>query len=143
MSKDLDEIRTHLKILDDADPQFHLRSAVASFLFMVMPIDGETHPKEFDRLCRILADEFEISDNETFKLIKHARENQLDDDGMTETAGILKAGFPKSELLILVSHMWEMVFADGVMHEAEVSLVERVAHLLDITPDEISRVMLT
>ena len=45
------------------------------------------------------------------------------------------------ELIDLISHMWEMVFADGRMHETEVIFVERVAKLLNFPQDEVTRAM--
>ena len=37
--------------------------------------------------------------------------------------------------------MWEMVFADGKLHESEIMFVERVADLLDIPQDEVAAAM--
>ena len=45
------------------------------------------------------------------------------------------------KLLKLISHMWEMVFADDRMHEIEVLLVERVASLLKIDREAVSAAM--
>ncbi len=143
MPKDIEEINRQLIILDEADAQFPLRRAVASFLFMVMPVDGQSHPKELDRLTRILCDEFELSEIESQELIEHAKNQSFDQKGMESTAKIIKAGFSKNELMTLVSHMWEMVFADGRLHETEVVLVERVAALLDIPPGDVAKAMLS
>jgi len=44
-------------------------------------------------------------------------------------------------MLTLISHMWEMVFADGKLHETEILFVERVAFLLDIPPEDVSNAM--
>lgn len=141
MSQSVRDIRLHLKTLDEADPQFPLQNAVASFLFMVMPIDGQTHPKELERLTRILSDDFQLSPKETEQLINNARERGFDEKGMSAAADILKSGLSKEELLILVSHLWEMVFADGRLHEMEVLLVERLAAMLEISPQEVTNAM--
>ncbi len=141
MAEELIKITSQLKMLDEADSGFAMRSAVASFLFLVMPVDGETHPKEYDRLKRILSDDFEIDEETTLQLIHNVETSKADGSEMVVTASILKAGLTKSQLLTLVSHMWEMVFADGVMHESEVCLIERVADLLELTPAEVSSVM--
>ena len=139
--EEIAEIQLNLKALDEADPTFPLRGAVASFLFMVMPIDGHTHPKEVERLTRILADDFNLEGQAASDLITYAENRKLSNEAMHQTAEILKAGFTKRELLTLVSHMWEMVFADGRLHEMEVLLVERVASLLDVSADEVKRSM--
>ncbi len=41
----------------------------------------------------------------------------------------------------MISHMWEMVMADGKLHEYELLLVERVASLLGVEPAEVSALM--
>ena len=143
MPEEIEEIRRQLVILDEADAQFSLRRAVASFLFIVMPVDGHTHPKEMERLTRILSDEFDLTEKESQELIEQAKLQSFDQKGMESTAKIIKAGFSKSELMTLVSHMWEMVFADGRLHETEVVLVERVAALLDIPQEDVSKAMIS
>lgn len=141
MSDEFEEIILRINALDEVDPSFPLQNAVAAFLFIVMPIDGQSHPKEYERLMRILSDDFDLSDEDTSVLIKRAQGHKLDQESMMATADILKAGFSKHELLTLVSHMWEMVFADGRMHETEIALVERVASLLNIPQEDVAKAM--
>ncbi len=141
MPEDLDKIREHLSVLDRDDPTFSLHDAVATFLYMVMPIDGHTHPKELDRLSRILSDDFNLDEKATQKLIRNAEIRSDNKQGMESAAKIIKAGFSKGELLTLVSHMWEMVFADGRLHETEILLVERVAFLLDVSQEDVAKAM--
>ena len=140
MSED-DSIEFHIRAVMESDSEFPARSAVASFLFMVMPIDGQTHPKEMERLVRILSDDFSLSAEETEALIEHARTSASDPETMAGLADILKNDLTKNELLTLISHMWEMVFADGRLHESEINLVEKVAGLLDISPVEVAKAM--
>ncbi len=139
--KDSSDIRIRLNRIRETDGAFPARSAVASFLFMVMPVDGQTHPKEIDRLSRILSDDFDLDSIETEELIQHAKRQGHDSETMAAMAEILLAELNKKELLLLISHMWEMVFADGRMHETEILLVERVASLLSIPSDEVAKAM--
>lgn len=134
-------ISARLMAMRESEGSFPARSAIASFLFMVMPIDGQTHPKELERLSRILADDFSLSKAETEALVGHVREQKITGEGMVALAEILKAEFDEAELLTLISHMWEMVFADGKMHETEILLVERVADLLDISQEDVAKAM--
>ena len=60
---------------------------------------------------------------------------------MAELAKLLLSELEPDELLKLISHMWEMVFADDRMHEIEVLLVERVASLLKIDREAVSAAM--
>lgn len=138
---DGDSIEIRLRAIKESDSEFPARSAVASFLFMVMPIDGQSHPKERERLVRILSDDFHLSNQEAQGLVEHVREQSSDPESMGAMAEILKKDLPKEELLILISHMWEMVFADGLLHESELNLIERVACLLEISEAEVAKAM--
>ncbi|MFD0918013.1 TerB family tellurite resistance protein [Pseudahrensia aquimaris] len=122
-------------------PPGAVQLAVATFLFKVMPVDGETHPKELERLKRILSDEFGLEEDNAEKLIEYARNEANSAERLNELASMLKANAGHQELLTLISHMWEMVFADGRMHETEILFVERVAELLDIPEEDVAAAM--
>ncbi len=141
MKSEIELVKSKITDIRERDAGFPVRAAVASFLFMVMPIDGQSHPKELDRLTRILADDFELNSDETADLISYAKEQSNSELDMVTMAKILKVGLSKKDLLLLVSHMWEMVFADGRMHETEVVLVERVANLLEIPEEDVAKAM--
>ncbi len=125
----------------EADASFPARSAVAYFLFMVMPSDGHQHPDEHQRLARILSDDFDLQQDQVEDLINHASGHAFNDDVMQQLARILLVELEREELIDLISHMWEMVFADGRMHETEVTFVERVAVLLKFTQEEVTSAM--
>ncbi|NKB52174.1 MAG: hypothetical protein GKR97_08130 [Rhizobiaceae bacterium] len=125
----------------ESDASFPARSAVAYFLFMVMPSDGHQHPHEHQRLARILSDDFDLKEAQVEDLIDHASGHAFNDEVMQQLAKILLAELEREELIDLISHMWEMVFADGRMHETEVTFVERVAKLLKFTQEEVTRAM--
>lgn len=141
MKSEIELVKSKITDIRENDAGFPVRAAVASFLFMVMPIDGQSHPKELERLTRILADDFDLNTEETADLISYAKEQSNSELDMATMAKILKTGLSKEDLLLLVSHMWEMVFADGRMHETEIVLVERVASLLDIPEEDVAAAM--
>ena len=117
------------------------RVAVAALLFKVMPVDGEIHSSERVRLGRILADEFAISEDEVDALVTQVQSDAEDARDISEISDHLKDTLAHADKLVLISHMWEMVFADGRLHESEVLLVERVACLLGVAPEEVSAMM--
>ena len=123
------------------DDRFPVRAAIATLLFKVMPVDGESHPMERDRLIRILADDFNLSPNESEELVQYASVQGAVIENFQQMADLLKIQVPRKELLTLVSHMWEMVFADGRLHESEILYVERVADLLNIPVEDVKQAM--
>ena len=129
------------KIAASPESEFPVQGAIATFLFKVMPVDGQTHPKELDRLARILCDDFALTSDEAIQLISHARQQENSMERLKKLAELLKDNVAKDDLITLISHMWEMVFADGRLHETEILFVERVAVLLDVPPEEVSQAM--
>lgn len=124
------------------DPAFwQNRTTVAALLFKVMPIDGEIHEAEKARLSRILADEFSIDQDEVDSLVYEAQLEVYKAGNIKELSRNLKVSLSHQEKLNLISHMWEMVFADGKLHEYEMLLVERVAGLLGVAEDEVLQMM--
>lgn len=129
------------KIAANSEEEFPVQGAIATFLFKVMPVDGQTHPRELDRLARILCDDFGLASDEAMDLIAHARQQENSTEALMRLAELLKNNVERDDLITLVSHMWEMVFADGRLHETEILFVERVAVLLDVPQEEVSKAM--
>lgn len=135
--------KEHDKVKIRGGNRVPLRTAIAAFLFMVMPVDGKIHPKELERLLRILGDDFELPDAETEQLIADAREQTFGPGSLGDLAETVKADLARDDQLRLVSHMWEMVLADDLVHESELLLVDRVGTLLEIPAEEVAAAMTT
>ena len=124
------------------DPEFwNHRATVAALLFKVMPVDGEIHASERLRLNRILADEFSIDEDEVNALVREAQNKASGSSDLRELSAILRESLSYKDKRVLISHMWEMVLADGKLHEYELLLMERVAGLLGVDSEEVSALM--
>ena len=135
-----DIIRSRLEALVRGMESEDSRRALATVLFMVMPVDGETHPRERSRLQRILQDQFELDETAVAQLVQRAS-GPASDSRLQDALSILKRDETQEELVMMISHMWEMVFADGRVHEMEVLLVERVGTLLDLPTHRVAQLM--
>jgi len=125
----------------EGEGELRKRRIIASFLYLVMPSDGRNHPKELDRFARILADDFNLSERELLDLVTIAKDADPRSDALEQMSTVLKQEADREEVLNLLSHMWEMVFADGLMHELEIVFVEKVAALLDIPHEDVVAAM--
>lgn len=118
---------------DAQEPEIDVKLAAAAILVHAVNVDGFIEEAEKAKLADVLKRQFDLSDKETKRLIDDARERdneavdlygftsvlnrQLDDDGRRE----------------IVAMLWEIVFADGVVHEFEDNLVWRVSDLLGVS----------
>jgi len=106
--------------------------AEAALMFHVIAADGVVSSSERKRLSQVLSAEFGLSERDARELIEEARRadgEAIDLFAFTQT---LKRELDRDARLALIRRLWEMVYADGEVHEFEDNIVWRVAELLDI-----------
>jgi uncharacterized tellurite resistance protein B-like protein len=87
----------------------------------------------------ILRGEYGLSAEEMDALYEAAREADHEAVDLYRFTSTLKSHIDREERIAIIERMWEMVFADGVMHEFEDNVVWRIAQLLEVeTPDRIA-----
>ncbi len=106
--------------------------AAAALMVQVMAADGVVRPQEEEKLRSVLAENYELSAQETENLAAQAGEAQERAVDLYGFTSVLKRDMSEEERLSLVEDLWEMVFADGQLHEFEDNVVWRVAELLGI-----------
>ncbi len=109
------------------------RLASAALLVHVTSIDGEVSEAERGKLRALLTDRFELHPNEAAALIDRANRADADAVDLYAFTSVLKARLDEPGRLRIIEMMWEMVFADGQVHEFEENLVWRAAELLGVS----------
>lgn len=116
-----------------------MRLAEAALMFHVIASDGKVTDEERERMESLLTAEYGLSSDEMKTLYAAAREAEHEAVDLYRFTSTLKAQFDRDQRIALIERMWEMVFADGVMHEFEDNVVWRIAQLLEVeTPDRIA-----
>lgn len=122
---------------ETADLNAHeLRLASAALLVHACAIDGVIEEVEANRLHAILKDRFELSDDDVRQLIVAAERREREAVDLYGFTSQLKSSLSEDERLKIIEMMWEIVFADGEIHEFEDNLVWRTAELLGISSRE-------
>lgn len=106
--------------------------AEAALLFHVIAADGIVTDDERQRLSALLSTKYGLSDTETAALVAEAQRADSEAIDLYAFTRTLKRALDADERLALIRHLWEMVYADGELHELEDNIVWRVAELLDI-----------
>lgn len=113
--------------------------AEAALMFHVMAADGDIRDEERARMKELLVSQYDLSDVQFNELFEAARQADAEAVDLYRFTSILKARLDRDERIGIVEHMWEMVFADGKMHEFEDNVVWRIAQLLEVeTQDRIA-----
>ena len=136
----LDQLKTLFGLDEDSasttSPAMDKNLAAAALMVHVIAADGEITSEEEQRLEQILRDHYSVTDAEAETLATAAKLAQSDAVDMYRFTSILKNEMEEQERLALIEDLWEMVYADGEIHEFEDNVVWRVAELIGIQSRE-------
>ena len=107
--------------------------AEAALMFHVIAADGIVTDEERATLSARVSDQFGLSPRQTTQLIEAARQADAEAIDLYSFTRTLKRELDYDARLGLIENLWQMVFADGVVHELEDNIVWRVAELLDVS----------
>ena len=113
-----------------ADPAVH--RATAMLLVEAARLDGVYGPAERVRISALLAERFGLSAAATEALVRAGEKAQEDAVDLFGSIQTLKAGTSAAEREALIEMLWEVVYADGQLHDFEANLMRRVAGLLSV-----------
>ena len=109
-----------------------LRIAAASLLVHAAMIDGVYEEAEHERLHELLQNRFDLEDAATAELLEEAKEREANAVDIYSFTRVLTKQMGQEERQGIVEMLWEVVFADGQMHEYESNLVWRASELLGV-----------
>lgn len=109
------------------------RLAAAALLVHVISVDGSIDDSEKDKMRSVLQRNFDLNDEQTNALLQEARKRDLEAVDLYGFTSVLKRKLDQDGRMNIVEMMWEMVYADGIVHEFEDNTVWRTAELLGIS----------
>jgi uncharacterized tellurite resistance protein B-like protein len=108
------------------------RVAAAALMYHVMDADGVRQDTEWERMKEILGEAYGLSGEALDRLVAaggEADENAVDLYAFTS---VLKRHLDEKARIEFVGLMWEIVFADGELHELEDHTLWRIAELIGV-----------
>jgi uncharacterized tellurite resistance protein B-like protein len=112
----------------DDDP----RIAAAALLYHVMNADGMRQDSEWERLEASLGEAYAISGSELQALVKAGARAEGEAIDLYAFTSVLKRHLDYDARKAFIGLMWEIVYADGELHELEDNTVWRVAELIGV-----------
>ena len=113
-----------------------LRLAAAALLVHASLIDGHVDPEETQKLKAMLQARFAIDDDELRKTLKEAAAWEEDSVDLYGFTSIMCRELDQDGRQRMVEMLWEIVLADGVLHEFESNLVWRASELLGVSTQD-------
>ena len=109
------------------------RLAAAALLFHATAIDGVVSEEERKKLRQLLKLRFGLDDADTSDLVAAAEAADSEAVDLYGFTSVLRRRLDEAERERIVAMMWELVYADGKVHEFEDNLIWRVAELLGVS----------
>lgn len=127
--RDLAGASEDTNVFSDSD----LRVATAALLVHLMSIDGVVDDNETEEIRKVLKKHYTLTDAETAELIDFASKCDEASVDLYKFTSVLKRELDEDGRIKIIEMMWQLVFADGQIHEFEDNLVWRVSELLGVS----------
>ena len=125
---------------DDKAPQEEAQderqSVIAALLVQAAMMDGDFDTSERETVERLLVDEFSLDQSEVASLIDDAESAVAQSSQLFGFTKRASAELEHEDRIKLIEMLWQVIYADGVVHEYEASLMRRISGLLHVTDRE-------
>lgn len=112
------------------------RVAAVALLYHVMDADGVRDRSETGQLRKLISEMFGATGDELDRIVAAGAKADEEAVDLYAFTSVINRHLDQSAKCELVGIMWEMVFADGELHELEDNLVWRVAELIHVERDQ-------
>ncbi len=131
--KDISERFTKAEPAREDLGEEEVRLAAAALLVHATVVDGQVARSETQVLREVLERRFDLDHGQAGRLITQAAQTEKDAVDLYGFTSVLTRRLDRPGRLKIVEMLWEIVIADGVIHELEANLVWRAAELLGVT----------
>ncbi|MDH4987345.1 TerB family tellurite resistance protein [Aminobacter anthyllidis] len=108
------------------------RVAAAALMYHVMDADGDRQDVEWERVKQLLSQSYGISGAELDRLIKAGEQADNEAVDLYAFTSVLKRSLDDQARKDFIGMMWEIVYADGDLHEMEDNTIWRIAELIGV-----------
>lgn len=115
----------------DGFNELHL--AAAALLAEVAMSDDGFDDDERAAIRGLVAGRFGLSQSEAAALVEAAEKRAADSTHLLRFTRVIKDNYTPQERIDLIEMIWEVVYADGVLHDHEHSLLRRIAGLIYVS----------
>lgn len=109
------------------------RLAAATLMFRVIEADGVLRAEERMRFAEVLKDQYGLDEEGLDALAHEAEKADSAAVDLYQFTSVLNRLLDEAGKIEFIEILWEMVYADGRLHELEDNVVWRVAELLGVS----------
>jgi len=108
------------------------RVAAAALMYHVMDADGDRQDVEWERVKQLLSQSYGVSGAELDRLVKAGEQADNEAIDLYAFTSVLKRSLDDQARRDFIGMMWEIVYADGELHEMEDNTIWRIAELIGV-----------
>ena len=108
------------------------RVAAAALMYHVMDADGVRHDAEWERMKEALAEAYGLTGEALDRLVAAGGEADGAAVDLYSFTSVLKRHLDAEARIEFIGLLWEVVFADGELHELEDHTLWRIAELIGV-----------
>lgn len=113
-----------------------LHIAAAALLVEAAQMDDEFDACERSKVLELVTDRFDLNREESLSLLAAAEERVAQASQLHGFTRIVNKAFEQAERIELLEMLWEVIYADGALHDYESSLMRRLTGLLHVSDQE-------
>lgn len=110
------------------------RVAAAALMFHVIDADGVRDDAERRRMADMLAGAYALTGDDLERVMAAGEEADREAVDLFAFTSVLNRVLDGAAKVEFIGILWELVYADGEMHELEDNIVWRVAELIGVSP---------
>lgn len=123
----------------ELSPADELAAAAVAVFVEAALLDGGFGGEERQTILKLMTERFQIPEAEAASLVDSAASDAEHGDKLYSATRTIRDGFGIEERIDVMEMLWQVAYADGVLHDYEANLVRRVAGLLYVQDQDSGR----
>lgn len=123
----------------ELSPEDELAAAAVAVFVEAALLDGGFGDDERQIILQLMTERFQIPETEAAALVDSAASDSEHANKLYSATRTIRDGFGIEERIDVMEMLWQVAYADGVLHDYEANLVRRVAGLLYVQDQDNGR----
>lgn len=120
-----------------SDNPHDIQIATCALFLEMANIDGQFSRDERGSIMKILAEEYDLSEEDVAELTESAEEERKGKIDLWQYTNLINQNYSDEEKIRIVELLWKIVFSDGRLDAHEDYLVHKLAKLLRLNHDQL------
>jgi len=126
----------NIELSGATDKDHALKLATTALLVEMTRMDDKLHEKEWSVLLKLVADKFEISEQETHELLALAQSELKNATDYFQFTSLINSHFEYDDKKHIIELLWQVAYADACLDKDEEYLVRKISELIYVSHED-------